>query len=62
MEEKKEVVIKGASEQRSQIKSATGQDPTELKIGPTENANSRSANYSDDRSFLGAVLDDRSFW
>jgi hypothetical protein len=60
MADKKEVVIKLTSEQRSQIKSATGQDLTEFKVGMTEYAKPLSANPLDDRANPILVLDDRA--
>ena len=39
MSEKKEIVIKLTDEQRQQIKDATGQDLTELKVGLFDAAN-----------------------
>ena len=50
MADRKEVVIKLTDEQRSQIKSVTGQDLTELKVGMIESANPLVTNPLDDRS------------
>jgi hypothetical protein len=61
MSDKKEVVIKLTDEQRAQIKSATGQDLTELKVGTIEGANPLAANPLDDRANpMGGLLEDRS--
>jgi hypothetical protein len=60
MTERKEVVIKLTDEQRAQIKSVTGQDLTELKVGTIEGANPLAANPLDDRSNPTAILEDRS--
>jgi len=60
MSDKKEVVIKLTDDQRAQIKSATGQDLTELKVGTIEGANPLAANPLDDRSNPTMILEDRS--
>ena len=62
MTDKKQVVIKLTDEQRAQIKSATGQDLTELRLGVSENDsdNPLAANPLEDRANPIAVLDDRA--
>ena len=62
MSDKKEVVIKLTDEQRAQIKSATGQDLTVLKVCTIEGAKPLAANPLDDRSnpLATVPLDDRS--
>jgi len=59
MSNKKEVVIKLTEEQRAQIKSATGKELTELKVRKILKVPPPTPKFSDDRSLLGAVLDDR---
>ena len=60
MEDKIEVTIKGANEQRSQVKNSSDQEGAKLEVDRVENANTQAANPSDDRSLLGIVLDDRA--
>ena len=60
MTDKKHVVIKLTDEQRAQIKSATGQDITELRFGVVENANPLAANPLEDRANPIAILEDRA--
>ena len=60
MTERKEVVIKLTDDQRAQIKDATGQDLTELKVGMIEGASPLAANPLDDRANPTNLLDDRA--
>ena len=61
MSEQKHVHITLTDEQRSQIKSMTGQDLTELIVGLVEGANPLSTNPLDDRSNPTSIaLEDRS--
>ena len=64
MANQKEVIIKLTEDQRSQIKSVTGQDLTELKVGMVDAGNPLSTNPLEDRAnpFAGAVdaLEDRA--
>ena len=57
MSDQKHVVITLTDDQRSQIKSATGQDLTELKVGLIEGANPLGTNPLDDRSNPTALTD-----
>ena len=50
MSDKKEVIITLTESQRAQIKNATGQDLTELKVGLVDVANPLASNPLDDRS------------
>ena len=60
MSDKKQVVIKLTNEQRAQIKSATGQVITELRLGLSRDTNPLAANPLEDRANPIAVLDDRA--
>ena len=61
MANQKEVIIKLTEEQRRQIKSATGQDLTELKVGMVESGNPLSTNPLEDRANpFESPLEDRA--
>ncbi len=60
MANQKEVLIKLTDEQRNQIKSATGQDLTELKVGMVESTNPLAANPLEDRANPFGALEDRA--
>ena len=61
MANQKEVIIKLTEDQRNQIKSATGQDLTELKVGMVEAGNPLSTNPLEDRANpFDAGLEDRA--
>jgi len=57
----KEVIIKLTEDQRNQIKNATGQDLTELKVGMVDAGNPLSTNPLEERANpFGGALEDRA--
>ena len=59
MANQKEVIIKLTEDQRNQIKNATGQDLTELKVGMVDAGNPLSTNPLEERANpFGGVLDE----
>ena len=61
MANQKEVIIKLTEDQRTQIKNATGQDLTELKVGMVDAGNPLSTNPLEDRANpFGDALEDRA--